>query len=89
MLLGHEKGSEELCRRTRRGLIFVIKEPEWVVDEADDEPQKIFIGRIPIMLRSTYCSLDQLSDAELYANGECPFDQVILKSSEARSCRKK
>lgn len=37
------------------------------------------------MLRSAYCVLDDLSDAELYANGECPFDQggyFIINGSE-------
>jgi DNA-directed RNA polymerase II subunit RPB2 len=26
---------------------------------------KMFIGKVPIMLRSTYCSLDKHTDAEL------------------------
>jgi DNA-directed RNA polymerase II subunit RPB2 len=36
---------------------------------------KLYIGRIPIMLRSRYCVLNDSTDAELVQVGECPFDQ--------------
>ncbi|ODM94972.1 DNA-directed RNA polymerase II subunit RPB2, partial [Orchesella cincta] len=44
-----------------------------------DEPvktthQKTFIGKIPIMLRSTYCILSGLSDRDLTELNECPLD---------------
>ena len=56
----------------------------------DNEPQKdIFIGKIPIMLRSTPCHLVNKErfpgDEELYAWGECPYDQggyFIINGSE-------
>jgi DNA-directed RNA polymerase II subunit RPB2 len=34
--------------------------------ERDDPTPKVFLGKIPIMLRSKYCSLHDLSDRDLY-----------------------
>ena len=36
--------------------------------------QKTFIGKIPIMLRSTYCILSGLTDRDLTELNECPLD---------------
>lgn len=36
---------------------------------------KLFIGKVPIMLRSTYCMLAESTDRELAELGECPYDQ--------------
>eukprot|EP01117_Protostelium_nocturnum_P006789 TRINITY_DN2438_c0_g1_i4.p1 TRINITY_DN2438_c0_g1~~TRINITY_DN2438_c0_g1_i4.p1 ORF type:complete len:1174 (-),score=395.88 TRINITY_DN2438_c0_g1_i4:61-3582(-) len=47
-------------------------------EEASDveELPKLFIGKVPIMLRSTYCVLsDSSSNRELPDLGECPYDQ--------------
>eukprot|EP01113_Clastostelium_recurvatum_P008475 TRINITY_DN1400_c0_g1_i1.p1 TRINITY_DN1400_c0_g1~~TRINITY_DN1400_c0_g1_i1.p1 ORF type:complete len:1169 (+),score=338.29 TRINITY_DN1400_c0_g1_i1:148-3654(+) len=46
---------------------------------------KVFVGRVPIMLRSTYCMLHNASDKELMDMGECPYDQggyFIINGSE-------
>ncbi|XP_051125161.1 DNA-directed RNA polymerase II subunit RPB2-like [Andrographis paniculata] len=46
---------------------------------------KVFIGKVPIMLRSSYCSLYNLSEKDLTDLGECPFDQggyFIINGSE-------
>lgn len=32
------------------------------------------------MLRSSYCSLDSMSEKEITDVGECPYDQVLLLS---------
>ncbi|OAF68973.1 hypothetical protein A3Q56_03288 [Intoshia linei] len=56
----------------------------------DEEPQvqnypKIFIGRIPIMLRSSYCTLTNYDTNELTELGECPLDPggyFIINGSE-------
>eukprot|EP01119_Soliformovum_irregulare_P012511 TRINITY_DN3252_c0_g1_i1.p1 TRINITY_DN3252_c0_g1~~TRINITY_DN3252_c0_g1_i1.p1 ORF type:complete len:1194 (-),score=338.40 TRINITY_DN3252_c0_g1_i1:116-3223(-) len=52
----------------------------------EEEPHpKIFIGKVPIMLRSTYCMLSELSDKELAEMGECPYDQggyFVVKGGE-------
>lgn len=47
--------------------------------------EKIFIGEIPIMVRSEYCALRDASDNELTEYGECPYDQggyFIINGSE-------
>ncbi|GBM52761.1 DNA-directed RNA polymerase II subunit RPB2 [Araneus ventricosus] len=36
--------------------------------------QKSFIGKIPILLRSTYCLLIELTDRDLTELNECPLD---------------
>ncbi|EFA79113.1 RNA polymerase II core subunit [Heterostelium album PN500] len=55
-------------------------------DRRDEEPlEKIFIGKVPIMLRSKYCMLDETSDVDLPMMGECPYDQggyFIINGSE-------
>ena len=38
--------------------------------------------QVPIMLRSSYCSLFDHSDKELTDLGECPYDQVGLITVE-------
>ncbi|KAL0399816.1 UNVERIFIED_CONTAM: DNA-directed RNA polymerase II subunit RPB2 [Sesamum radiatum] len=46
---------------------------------------KVFIGKVPIMLRSSYCSLYHLSEKDLMEMGECPYDQggyFIINGSE-------
>ncbi|XP_073299286.1 DNA-directed RNA polymerase II subunit RPB2-like [Primulina huaijiensis] len=46
---------------------------------------KVFIGKVPIMLRSSYCSLYHLSEKDLTELGECPYDQggyFIINGSE-------
>ncbi len=49
-------------------------------EETQDQEHlpKVFIGKVPIMLRSTYCMLSESSDKDLAELGECPYDQVIL-----------
>ncbi|EGG18445.1 RNA polymerase II core subunit [Cavenderia fasciculata] len=50
--------------------------------------EKIFIGKVPIMLRSKYCILSgdgDTSDTDLAMMGECPFDQggyFVINGSE-------
>ena len=47
--------------------------------------QKTFIGKIPIMLRSTFCLLHKMSDRDLTELNECPFDPgayFIINGSE-------
>ncbi|XP_043915093.1 DNA-directed RNA polymerase II subunit RPB2 [Protopterus annectens] len=47
--------------------------------------QKTFIGKIPIMLRSTYCLLNGLTDRDLCELNECPLDPggyFIINGSE-------
>ena len=56
--------------------------------EAEEEVEnfsKVFIGKVPIMLRSEYCALAGSSNLELQRLGECPYDQggyFIINGSE-------
>jgi DNA-directed RNA polymerase II subunit RPB2 len=50
-----------------------------------EELSKVFIGRVPIMLRSKFCLLHGLGDKDLVELGECPYDQggyFIINGSE-------
>lgn len=56
-------------------------------DENPVEQQhaKTFIGKIPIMLRSTYCLLSGLTDRDLTELNECPLDPggyFVINGSE-------
>ncbi|KAI9880786.1 MAG: DNA-dependent RNA polymerase II [Pleopsidium flavum] len=53
--------------------------------EEEQEPTKVFVGKLPIMLKSKYCILKDLGEQELYAWNECPYDQggyFIINGSE-------
>jgi RNA polymerase beta subunit len=60
------------------------------VERENEEPvvtqhQKTFIGKIPIMLRSTYCLLSGLTDRDLTELNECPLDPggyFVINGSE-------
>ncbi|WJX29898.1 DNA-dependent RNA polymerase II [Trifolium repens] len=46
---------------------------------------KVYIGKVPIMLRSSYCTLYQKNEQDLTELGECPYDQggyFIINGSE-------
>ena len=52
-----------------------------VEDHGDGgDMNKIFIGMVPIMLKSTYCMLTGLDDSELQKMNECQYDQVLQRS---------
>ena len=60
---------------------------EWENDgqQTESEPVKVFVGKIPIMLKSRYCLLKDLTEQELYNWGECPYDTggyFIINGSE-------
>lgn len=53
--------------------------------DEEQEPTKVFVGKLPIMLKSKYCILKDLTEQELYAWNECPYDQggyFIINGSE-------
>ncbi|KAF2483583.1 hypothetical protein BDY17DRAFT_310558 [Neohortaea acidophila] len=54
-------------------------------DKNDVGEVRVFIGKLPVMLKSKICTLRNRSEAELYAFQECPFDQggyFIINGSE-------
>jgi len=60
----------------------VYKDSEEAIET---QHQKTFIGKIPIMLRSTYCLLNGLTDRDLTELNECPLDPggyFIINGSE-------
>jgi DNA-directed RNA polymerase II subunit RPB2 len=60
----------------------VVKDGE---ESIETQHQKTFIGKIPIMLRSTYCLLNGLNDRDLTELNECPLDPggyFIINGSE-------
>ncbi len=60
----------------------VVKEGE---NPVETQHQKTFVGKIPIMLRSTYCLLNGLTDRDLTELNECPLDPggyFIINGSE-------
>ncbi|KAG8965582.1 DNA-dependent RNA polymerase II [Tulasnella sp. 419] len=64
------------------------EEIEWVHDSRDsgnDGQDKVWIGKVPIMLRSTFCILHSLSESDLCDLNECPYDQggyFVINGSE-------
>ena len=54
-------------------------------DPIETQHSKTFIGKIPIMLRSTYCLLSGMTDRDLQELNECPLDPggyFIINGSE-------
>jgi DNA-directed RNA polymerase II subunit RPB2 len=70
------KKSTHSLRRENAG--EVEEDPAWVPVEDEQDVSKVFIGRVPIMLRSNYCILSNLNDKELYEVGEDPLDMVCI-----------
>lgn len=53
--------------------------------EREEVSEKIFVGEVPIMLKSSYCLLNTLRREEAAELGECPYDQggyFIINGSE-------
>lgn len=58
---------------------------EFEVEEEDAAPNKVFIGKVPIMLRSEFCVLNGLTDQEMQDVNECPLDSggyFVINGSE-------
>ncbi|XP_051176598.1 DNA-directed RNA polymerase II subunit RPB2 [Leptopilina boulardi] len=63
----------------------VAKDKESKDDATKSQLQKAFIGKMPIMLRSKYCLLNNLVDRDLTELNECPLDPggyFIINGSE-------
>ena len=62
----------------------------WVHENGEGPPEegeevRVFIGKLPVMLKSKICTLRNRTEQELYAYQECPFDQggyFIINGSE-------
>ncbi|KAI5079014.1 hypothetical protein GOP47_0006685 [Adiantum capillus-veneris] len=64
----------------------VIKKGDDGEEEVESEDfQKLYIGKVPIMLQSSFCNLLNYNDKDLTELGECPYDQggyFIVNGSE-------
>ncbi len=59
----------------------------WETDpNEEEEPEsQVYIGKVPIMLRSKFCMLRDLSEHEFYELKECPYDMggyFVINGSE-------
>ncbi|KIY69164.1 DNA-dependent RNA polymerase II second largest subunit [Cylindrobasidium torrendii FP15055 ss-10] len=60
-------------------------ETVWTRQDTNNESTKVWIGKVPIMLRSTFCILHDLGESELFDLNECPYDSggyFIINGSE-------
>ena len=62
-------------------------DPAWVPEYGKDaiEEQQIFIGKVPIMLKSDFCWLKGLDDEMSFSLNECPYDSggyFVINGSE-------
>lgn len=80
---GHEEDGVWIAPPNWDGIVETVWE-----DDPDNPPQtieQVFIGKLPVMLKSKICALRNRSEAELYAFQECPLDQggyFIINGSE-------
>jgi len=54
-------------------------------DEPDGATARVFIGKLPVMLRSELCHLRNQTDEALFGLNECPYDQggyFVINGSE-------
>lgn len=54
-------------------------------NEPEEPISKVYIGKVPIMLRSKFCMLRGLREHEFYELNECPYDQggyFVINGSE-------
>ncbi|KAK7376096.1 hypothetical protein VNO78_34948 [Psophocarpus tetragonolobus] len=75
--------SAPLCVDVSKTVISKAHSGEEVTETR--ELTNVFIGKVPIMLRSRYCTLYQNSEKDLTELGECPYDQggyFIVNGSE-------
>ena len=80
--LNEEEGAEgsAMIQRQAGG-----KTMKWEVEEDEQEPTSVFVGKMPIMLRAKSCVLSNRSDQDLHDLNECPYDQggyFIINGSE-------
>ena len=76
------------------GMEGVVQKPtgatylEWSVEPPgapEPTPAHVFVGKLPIMLKSKYCVLKDQDETFLYSHDECPYDQggyFIINGSE-------
>jgi DNA-directed RNA polymerase II subunit RPB2 len=77
-------GQDDIIQKPT-GNTYLDWEEENFMSEEDRKPVNVFIGKLPIMVKSRYCLLKDLPDEDLYAEAECPYDQggyFVINGSE-------
>ncbi|KAJ1551175.1 DNA-dependent RNA polymerase II, partial [Nowakowskiella sp. JEL0078] len=63
-----------------------VEDLSWTRDRPEEANfSKINVGTVPLMVRSKYCPLSNMSDEDAEAQGECPYDMggyFIIRGSE-------
>ncbi|GAQ80930.1 DNA-directed RNA polymerase II subunit 2 [Klebsormidium nitens] len=79
--LGLSPKEARLRNRTYAGALYAdAKRTSVRVGSSREEPvdteiyEKVFLGKLPIMVRSSFCALSGLSDAQRARAGDCPYD---------------
>lgn len=86
----HELDDDEQNEYATTGVLptkteWRVEEDSTIVDEGQTAELPYFVGKLPVMLKSKYCNLKDLSEDELFAWNECPYDQggyFIINGSE-------
>ncbi|KAF1985515.1 DNA-dependent RNA polymerase II RPB140 [Aulographum hederae CBS 113979] len=68
-------------------LVWEVEEEDAIPEPGEEDPvdKRVFIGKIPVMLKSQFCHLYEKPDATLYQHDECPYDvggYFIINGSE-------
>ncbi len=79
-----EQGLENAIQKPTGGT-YLHWDSEQNGENDTGRPVQIFVGKLPIMLKSKYCLLKDLPDDTLYSYNECPYDQggyFVINGSE-------
>ncbi|VZI08302.1 unnamed protein product [Fusarium fujikuroi] len=86
----HEMDDEQQAEYKRTGenptkLVWEVEEDAGSIKTEDEPSEMIFIGKMPIMVKSKICHLSSHSDEDLFMLNECPYDQggyFVINGSE-------
>jgi DNA-directed RNA polymerase II subunit RPB2 len=77
--------TKRLFRIDEKGREIIDEKTQKPKPPLKEEVERVWIGRVPLMLKSTYCVLTQQVDKGLTDLGECPYDQggyFVINGSE-------
>lgn len=86
----HELDDEQEAEMARTGehptrLVWEYEDGNPDSEKGAPAPEQVYIGKLPMMLKSEYCILKDLDEEDLYGWNECPYDQggyFIINGSE-------
>eukprot|EP00835_Amoeboradix_gromovi_P001397 NODE_63_length_25098_cov_0.440498.p1 type:complete len:1194 gc:universal NODE_63_length_25098_cov_0.440498:14088-10507(-) len=80
-----EKSTKEFTRDPESATMDELNQAESQVPDKVLGKSKVFLGKVPIMIRSSCCILSDISEQDLFSIHECPHDQggyFIINGSE-------